>query len=351
MRVQIPFAYRVDGVNHDGVTVRSDVRIESFAADIREMSADDAPIAFFYIEGPAARSLPHVVRIGNGGSFYRSAPWNAGHGDIKASIDDGYLARSTSNGTAAYAGYLAERDIDPKSGEAHKFLSWYNRPAMPDDLPLTESLRGVHSTDRGLRLIEAQEFAERLAVIDGKIVFQCHEPKIVVALNSDLAPAVVMGWSGSTRLGTVMNQTFGIRVGDPTETRFFRADDLDGAKAFIADRGIDNHMDYAKEFICRLPQVMTFDPVAEFAERMAAAVVQMISGDVGSLEAEAIRSWLVLRDGTRSMASDTIMDHARTLVPHVRGETKRLEVREAIIEWEHLAGYAAKTTTARKPSP
>lgn len=351
MRVQIPFAYRVDGVNHDGLTVRADVRIESFAADIREMSADDAPIAFFYLEGPAARSLPHVVRIGSGGSFYRSAPWNAGHGDIKPSIGAGYLARSTDNRTDAYAGYLAERDIDPKSAEAHKIVSWYNRPGISDDVPPSESLREVHNTDRGLRLIEAQEFAERLAIIDGKIVFQCHEPKIAVALNSDMAPAVVMGWSGSTRLGTVMNRSLGIRVGDPTETRFFRADDLDGAKAFIADRGIDNHMDYAKELICRLPQVMTFDPAAEYVERMAAAVVEMASGDVGSLEAEAIQSWLLLRDGTKSMASDAIMDHVRTLIPHVGNEAKRLEMREAVVEWEHLTRSYAKATTTRKPAP
>ncbi|MDW9481810.1 hypothetical protein GOB57_24485 [Sinorhizobium meliloti] len=351
MRVQIPFAYRVDGVTHDGRSVRADVRIESFAADIREMGEDEAPIAFFYLEGPTARSLPHVVRIGSGGSFYRSAPWNAGQGNIKQSLGDGYLSRATNNGTGAYAGYLAERGLDPKSAEANKILRWYNLPTMPDDLPPTDSLREVHSTDRGLRLIEVQEFADRLAIIDGKIVFQCHEPKIVVALNSDLAPAVVMGWSGSTRLGTVLNRSLGIHVGDPTETRFFRADDLDGAKAFIAERGIDNDMDYAKEFICRLPQVMTFDPVAEYAERMAAAVVEMASGDVGSLEAEAIQSWLLLRDGAKSMTSDAIMDHVRALIPHAGNEAKRLEMREAIIEWEHLTGSDVKATTARKPSP
>ncbi|MCZ7862577.1 hypothetical protein O9X98_14475 [Agrobacterium salinitolerans] len=351
MRVQIPFAYRVDGVNHDGVSVRSDVRIESFAADIREMNEADAPIAFFYLEGPTARSLPHVVRIGSGGSFYRSSPWNVGRGDVKTSIAAGYLDRFTSNGTEVYAGYLAERAIDPKSVEAHKILSWYNRPGMPDDAPPAESLREVHNTDRGLRLIEAQEFAERLAIIDGKIVFQCQEPKIAVALNSDMAPAVVMGWSGSTRLGTVMNQKLGIRVGDPTETRFFRADDLEGAKAFIAERGIDNHMDYAREFICRLPQVMTFDPATEFAERMAVAVVELTTGIIGNLEAEAIQSWLLLREGTRSMTADAIMDHVRMLMPHVGSAAKRLEMREAITEWEHFTGADAKAAIARKPSP
>lgn len=349
MRVRIPFAYRVDGIRPDGATVRSDVRIESFAADIREMHEDEAPIAFFYLEGPPSRRLPHVIRIGSGGSFYRSSPWNAGHGDIKPSIGVGYLTRSTGNGTAAYAGYLAERDITPKSVEADKILNWYNRPGMTDDLPPADSLREVHGTDRSLRLIEAQEFAERLAIINGMIVFQCHEPKIVVALNSDMAPAVIMGWSGSTRPGTIINHKLGIRVGDPTETRFFRADDLDGAKAFIDDRGIDNHMDYAREFICRLPQVMTFDPVADFAERLAVAVVELTSEHVGSLPAAVIMNWLRLRDGGRSMAPDTVIDHVRMLIPHVKSAPKRLELREEITEWEHFTGAVAKAIGV-KPS-
>jgi hypothetical protein len=348
MRVRIPFAYRVDGVDHNGLTVRADVRSESFVADIREISEDNNPIAFFYIEGTAARRLPHVIRVDSRGVFHRTTPWNTQSGNA---LDLTYLARATSNYPAAYAGYLVERGIDPKSSEGSKLLAWYTQPTMREDLPPTESLREITKTDRQLRLSEAQEFAERLAILNGKIVFQCQEPKIVVALNSDLAPALVMGWSGSTRPGTVMNQTFDISVGDPTETRFFRADDLDGAMALIAECGIDNHMDYAKEFLCPLPQVMTFDQIADYAGRMATAIVEMASGDVGSLEAHAIQSWLALRDGTGSLGYEAISEHVRTLLPHIGNDTKRLKMREAIVEWEHLAGVDAKPRPARSPTP
>lgn len=354
MRVQIPFAYRVDGVNSAGVTVAGDVRIESFDFDIPEMDSERAPIAMFYLAGASSRRLPHVVRIGNGGSFYRTTPWDAGRGEIRKSLTTAYLRRSRDNGNSGSMRdevYLAERGIDPKSREAGLTVKWYNLPSMPEDAPMSESFREVHNTDRHLRLLEAQEFAERIAVIDDELVFRCEEPKVVVALDSNMAPAFILGWSGSTRVGTVIHEKFGIKVGSPAQTRFFRADDIDGARAFVSAQGITNEMEYGKEFICRLPQLMTFDPVVDFAERSAEAIVQETATVVGLMEEQSVQSWLSLRDDRRSMTPDAIMDHVRTLAPHVGNETTRLAMKELVVEWEHLDGTDAARNAPQGPRP
>jgi hypothetical protein len=341
MRVRIPFVYRVDGVNAAGFDVKGDYGLESFAFDIPEVNSEDWPIVLFYLEGTPSRRLPHVVRTGSGGSFYRSAPWNAGHGDIKKSVGASYLSPSLNNGSAAYDVYFVERGLDPKSWEAGRLMGWYSHGTSRETAPLSEAFKEVHQTDRHLRLIEAQEFAERMVAIDGELVFRCEEPKIVVSLDSNMAPAFILGWSGSTRYGTVINEKFGIKVGSPAQTRFFRADDIGGALAFVAGRGITNEMEYAKEFICRLPQLLTFDPVLDFAERSAEAAVQETAPVVGLMEGNAVQSWLSLRDGRRSMEPDAIMEHVRILTPHVGNETVQLAMREILLEWEHLGGTVA----------
>ncbi|MCV9964229.1 hypothetical protein OIU34_20295 [Pararhizobium sp. BT-229] len=350
MRVRIPFVYRVDGVNAAGFDVEGEWGLESFAFDIPEVNNEDWPIALFYLEGPPSRRLPHVVRTGSGGSFYRSAPWNAGHGDIKKSVGASYLSPSPNNGSAAYDAYFVERGMDPKSLEAGRLRSWYSHGASRETAPLS-AFKEVHQTDRHLRLIEAQEFADRMVAIDGELAFRCEEPKIVVSLDSNMAPAFILGWSGSTRYGTVINEKFGIKVGSPAQTRFFRADDIDGALAFVAGRGITNEMEYGKEFICRLPQLFTFDPVADFAERSAEAIVQETAPIVGLMEENAVQSWLSLRDGRRSMEPDAIMEHVRILTPQVRNETTRLAMREILVEWEHLEGTAASANAVLGPRP
>ncbi|MBY3432782.1 hypothetical protein HFN89_01150 [Rhizobium laguerreae] len=351
MRVRIPFSYKASGVMASGSFAGEVVKgsfLESFEHEIPEATSENSQIALFYLEGAPTRRLPHVVRIGSGGSFYRSAPWNAGRGDIKKSLSVSSLVPATKNPKAAFEAYLNERGQLGHPSAANSILEWYNRGRVAETRPVSERFSSVHETDRHLRLLEAQEFAERMVVIDGELVFRCEEPKIVVSLDSNMAPAFIMGWSGSTRYGTVINEMFGIQVGSPAQTRFFRADDIDGALAFVANRGITNEMEYAKEFICRLPQVMTFDPVKDFAERSAAAVVAGAADSVGSMDAEAVRSWLTLRDGTGSIEPPLIMDHVRNLVPHMQSASERLAMKEVLLEWDD--NLRTVPTVLQKPS-
>lgn len=352
MRVRIPFSYKASGVMTSGsfAGLPSNASfIESFEHDIPEATTDDFPFALFYIEGPTTRGLPHVVRIGSGGSFYRSAPWNAGRGDIKKSLNVSSLFPMTKNPKAAFEAYLKERGNLGHPSYVTSILEWYNRGRSAETRPVSERFSSIDETDRHLRLLEAQEFAERMVVIDGELVFRCEEPKIVVSLDSNMAPAFILGWSGSTRFGTVINETFGIKVGSPAQTRFFRADDIDGALAFVANRGIDNEMQYAREIICRLPQLMTFDPVKDFVERTAAAAVAGATDSVGAMDTDAVQSWITLRDDIRSIEQAVAMDHVRNLLPHILNASGRVGLKETVEEWDAM--QRSDLTSTAKPSP
>jgi hypothetical protein len=352
MRVRIPFFYQASGVMASGSFADLPANasfLESFEHEIPEATTDDFPFALFYIEGAPTRGLPHVVRIGSGGSFYRSAPWNAGRGDIKKSLSVSSLVPATKNPKAAFEAYMNERGKLGHPSAATSILEWYNRGRAAETRPVSERFSSVHETDRHLRLLEAQEFADRMVVIDGELVFRCEEPKIVVSLDSNMAPAFILAWSGSTRFGTVINETFGIKVGSPAQTRFFRADDLDGALAFVANRGIDNEMQYAREFICRLPQLMTFDPAKDFVERSAAAAVAGATESVGVMDADAVRSWLTLRDGIKSIEPAAAMDHVRFLLPHIQNVSERVAMKETVEEWDEM--QRSDLASAPRPSP
>jgi hypothetical protein len=354
MRVRIPFFYRAEGVRASGSFAGEVVKgsfLESFEHEIPQATSETFPFALFYIEGAPTRGLPHVVRIGSGGSFYRSAPWHAGRGDIKKSLDAACLVPAAKYPKSAYDAYFAERGPLGQSPDAAKIMimEWYNRGRASETTPLSERFSSVHETDRHLRLLEAQEFADRMVVIDGELAFRCEEPKIVVSLDSNMAPAFILGWSGSTRCGTVINEKFGIKVGSPAQTRFFRADDIDGALAFVANRGIDNEMQYAKEFICRLPQLMTFDPVKDFAERSAAAAVAGATESVGVMDTDAVQSWLTLRDGIKSIEPADAMGHVRALLPHIQSVSERVGMKETLQEWDEMR--RSDPTTRAAPSP
>ncbi|MCS4088517.1 hypothetical protein [Rhizobium sp. BK176] len=352
MRVRIPFFYKASGVLASGSFPDLPVPasfLESFEHEIPEATTEDFPFAFFYIDGPPTRGLPHVVRIGSGGSFYRSAPWHAGRGDIKKSLSVSCLAPAARNPKAAYEAYFSERGPLGHPSSVTSILEWYNRGRDAENRPASERFSSITETDRPLRLLEAQEFAERMVVIDGELVFRCDEPKIVVSLDSNMAPAFILGWSGSTRFGTVISEAFGVKVGSPAQTRFFRADDIDGALAFVANRGIDNEMQYAREFICRLPQLMTFDPAKDFIERSAAAALAGATDGVGAMDTDAVQSWLALRDGIRSIEPAEVMGHVRALVPHIQDVSQRVAMKEVLEEWDEIQGRVS--TSAAKPSP
>jgi hypothetical protein len=352
MRVRIPFFYKAEGVMASGSfagEVHRSSFLESFEYEIPEATPEDFPFALFYIEGAPTRGLPNVVRIGSGGSFYRSAPWDAGRGDIKKSLSVSSLVPATKNPKAAFAAYLNERGKLGHPSAANSILEWYNRGRAAETTPVSERFSSVNETDRPLRLLEAQEFADRMVVIDGELVFRCEEPKIVVSLDSNMAPAFILGWSGSTRYGTVINETFGIKVGSPAQTRFFRADDIDGALAFVANRGIDNEMQYAREFVCRLPQLMTFDPVKDFVERSAAAAVAGAADSVGEMDTAAAHSWLTLRDGIKLLELTDVMAHVRVLVPHIQNASERVGLKETLEEWDDTR--RSDLTSAARPTP
>jgi hypothetical protein len=354
MRVRIPFFYRAEGVMASGSFAGDVLRssfLESFEHEIPEVKREDFPFTFFYLEGAPSRSLPHEVRVGTGGIFYRNTPWHAGRGDIRKSLDASCLDQTAKSPKAAYKALLAERSTMGNSPYDTQIMHWYEHGRGEENTPVSERFSSIHETDRDLMLLEAKEFADRMVVIDGELVFRCEEPKIVVSLNNNMAPALITAWCGATRYGTVINKEFGITVGSPTKTRFFRADDIDGALAFVAKRGIDNEIQYGREFICPRPQLMTFDPTRDFAVRSAEELVHETASAVGLMEAAAVQSWLNLRDDLPSMTPEVIMDHVRILAPHSRNKSTRLEMSELLSEWEHFDGTDALPIRQTSPKP
>jgi len=350
MLVRIPFVYSCAEAG-----AAEQLVIESRGFDVPVVQSDEMPHVFFCQIGPGRpwqKSQLHVM-VGPGGGFYRNVEWKDAKGAPETvSVPATALVPGVGYSGQAYRRFISEMHLEDE--RARKLVeSWYLSPSTETSALSPHNAaryRAESAKGRELAALGAEEFARRLVICSPNVYVACEEPKFMVSLDSELGPAVVTVWTGSTAIGTVVDAKLGLWVGPPDRTRFFPIDRPGKVREFLDGLGIDNDIRIASTITVTAPDVMVFDEARDIAARTVAYLVEKLSSEIGSMPRDAMEAWLDLRDRGGIEPPSATMDAVERILPHIADEDFAVSVGSCVEAWrEAMAGGDARPALVPGP--
>ncbi|MCS4088512.1 hypothetical protein [Rhizobium sp. BK176] len=320
MKIQLPFIYAAEAVVGKKRNPQTLNYLGTVEADIREISADMAPVAVSWASTNGANRL-HEVRTFDGGFYVPAAKLQRDAKKFPASMlsNISRMDEDAARGIAVMHGY-------PLTDQAWHDIANFTGPT-PKGAPQVNDIKSLVSSEEDAERAKAEETAAGLVSIDGILFRRVEEP--VIAVSNHLlrgSPNVsVSVHTGARRFGKPIDLDEGILVSDPLNTKFFPLTEMARALDVARDFGLPLDIRIDGEPEIHIPVVFTFDAEFDAALRTVEYAFEGLKAGIARFDRATIEDWVVIRErwwtflknGDRSIIEDLADDALPLLAERV----------------------------------
>jgi hypothetical protein len=322
MQVRLPFAYSHEYFNVGGKKISTRNLYDWIEADIREVSAREAPLAARWQECDHGTDRWRGIEVRyNAGHFYRPDAYEGGdwmsRGDTVMSADK----LVDPNGPAAVIQFMANC-----GGSNAAIVNAFQ--GKPNSKPPKPS--GVEF-DLGDNEIEARRNAETylegILVIDGRVWRRCHEPVLVNHADDPL-----IAWPEIHRRIVTIEPTFD-SFGAPPHFSAHRIDRVDRWEGYREPDGRERLKVKSRALQILIPDAFSFDEERNAMRRSVEAFLELVGQDAWRWDRERVARFVDVRDrfqtylaGNGAALIEDILEEASDFMEGVRPLHERYRI-------------------------